>query len=148
MCYLVDTHGGTQQQIFCFREHLLLDMLLGRKTCHTAHKVAEIVDGQAELAGAILHGEKSIGLRSLTLIIVIAQLLEACQHVIICHRCSLKLAVVGMEAIVEHQLDVVGDDKQVGLSCLQFLVYLAEDVEEQLFLTLRWESASLVLYEK
>lgn len=123
-------------------------MLLGRNTCHTTHKVTEIVDGQAELAGAILHGEKSIGLRSLTLIIVIAQLLEACQHVIICHRCSLKLAVVGMEAIVEHQLDVAGDDKQVGISCLQFLVYLAEDVEEQLFLTLRWESASLVLYEK
>lgn len=65
-----------------------------------------------------------------------AELLETGEDITVCRGKGMKLTVVGMEAIVEHQFDVIGDDEQVGVSRMKLLVYLSENIHNEKLLTL------------
>ena len=112
---------------------LLLDMLQGGFTRFLFQQVAQIVGREAELVGAVLHGGQSFRSGFAGMEIRIQQGLEASKDVAVQILAGDELAVVEAFAIVEQQLDVVGDEGLAVLvhRILQFLFNLCQAINDR-----------------
>ena len=117
---LADRLPRVEHTFFRHFQGLLLDMLQGGLSCFLFQQVTQIVGRETELVGTVLHGGQSFRGGFAGMEILVQQGLEAGKDVAVQILTGDKLAVVEAFAIVEQQLDVVGDE---GLAVLVYRVF-------------------------
>ena len=109
VCYLTDRIGRYQQLFFCNAHYLILDIFQSGLSGLFFYQVAEIVGRKAQLSGTILHSRQPFLHSIITCEIVVKQCLEASQNITVGILSCDKLTFVKTQAIIEQQLNIVGN---------------------------------------